>query len=186
MLSAMTLLILLAEAPASQTTLPRHPDPDPVEQQTTRQGTPTDPLFDRAQAATDDAAFILGAVESARQSVIEARSAASELQSPELRAAASRIEKQNEATSRKLEELAAAKGWRLPEGNPGRMSTFDAATPARANANFIVSQISFHESTVAQFRAQLSGNGDAALKRTLRGALPGYEKNLDLLLTLKP
>jgi len=185
MLNAMTLLILLAEAP-SQTTLPRHPDPDPVEQQTTREGVPTDPWFDRAHAATDDAAFILGAVESARQGVIEARTAASALQDPELRAAASRIEKQNEATGRKLEELASSKGWRLPEGNPGRASSFDATMPTRANANFIISQISYHESTVAQYRAQLSGNGDPVLKRTLRSALPGFEKNLDLLLTLKP
>jgi hypothetical protein len=39
---------------------------------------------------------------------------------------------------------------------------------------------------VAQFRAQLAGNGDADLKHALREALPGYEKNLQLLLTLKP
>jgi len=185
MLDAMTLMILLAEAP-SQTTLPRHPDPDPVKQQTTRQGTPTDPWFDRSHAATDDAAFILGAVESARQGMLDARSAAGALQSPELRAAAASIEKQNEATTRKLEQLASSKGWRLPEGNPGRVSSFESAMPARTHANFIIGQISYHEATVAQYRAQLSGNGDPALKRTLQGVLPGYEKNLDLLLTLKP
>jgi hypothetical protein len=185
MLNALTVMVLLAEAP-SQTTLPRHPDPDPVEQKATREGTPTDPWFDRAHAATDDAAFILSAVESSRQGMMDARSAAGMLQKPELRAAAASIEKQNEATSRKLEELASTKGWRLPEGNPGRVGSFEAAMPARTHANFIISQISYHEATLAQYRAQLSGNGDPALKRTLRGALPGFEKNLDLLLTLKP
>jgi len=186
MLNAMVLLVFLAEAPAGQTTLPRHPDPDPVTQQTTRPGEPTDPWFDRAHGATDDAAFILGAVESARQGVIDARTAAGGLDNPRLRDAASRIQRQNEATSRQLEELAAAKGWRLPEANPGRTSTLNGAGTARANANFILSQISYHENTLEQYRAQLSGNGDPQLKRALKGAVPGYEKNLDLLLTLKP
>jgi hypothetical protein len=181
----MALMIMLAEAP-SQTTLPRHPDPDPVQQQATREGVPTDPWFDRGQIATDDAAFILGAVESARQGVIDARAAASGLQAPALREAAARIERQNETIARQLEELAAAKGWRLPEANPGRTNSVNAAGSARANANFIVSQISYHENTLAQYRAQLSGDGDPQLKRTLRGAVPGYQKNLDLLLTLKP
>jgi hypothetical protein len=39
---------------------------------------------------------------------------------------------------------------------------------------------------VAQYRAQIAGKGDADLKRALKDALPGYEKNRDLLLTLKP
>ena len=97
-----------------------------------------------------------------------------------------RLGTDNEKVGRKLEELASTKGWRLPEGNPGRVGSFEAAMPARTHANFIISQISYHEATLAQYRAQLSGNGDPALKRTLRGALPGFEKNLDLLLTLKP
>jgi len=185
MLNAMALLILLAEAPQT-TTLPRHPDPDPVAQQANRQGEPTDPWFDREQSATDDGAFILGAVESARQGVVDARTAAGGLQNAELRNAASRIQKQNEATARQLEQLAGTKGWRLPQDNPGRTSTLNGAGTARANANFILSQISYHENTLEQYRAQLSGDGDPQLKRALRGALPGYEKNLDLLLTLKP
>jgi hypothetical protein len=185
MLNAMALMIFLAEAPASQTTLPRHPDPDPVTQQT-RQGEPTDPWFDRAHGATDDAAFILGAVESARQGVVDARNAAGGLDNPALREAAERIRKQNEATARQLEELAGSKGWRLPEANPGRTSTMNGAGTARANANFILSQISYHENTIEQYRAQLSGNGDPQLKRALRGAMSGYQKNLDMLLTLKP
>jgi len=185
MLDAMALMIFLAEAPQT-TTLPRHPDPDPVSQQATREGETTDPWFDRPQGATDDAAFILGAVESARQGVVDARAAAGGLQNPQLRDAASRIQKQNESTALKLEQLAGTKGWRLPQENPGRTSSLNGAGTARANANFILSQISYHENTVDQFRAQLSGDGDPQLKRTLRGALPGYEKNLDLLLTLKP
>jgi hypothetical protein len=56
----------------------------------------------------------------------------------------------------------------------------------RANANFIVGQITYHESTLAHYRAQIAGKGDAQLKRTLREAVPGYEKNLELLLKLKP
>src|SRR4026209_2961130 len=54
-------LLLLANAPPDQTTLPRHPDPDPVEHQAQRDGTPTDPLLDRGLAASDAPAFILSA-----------------------------------------------------------------------------------------------------------------------------
>ncbi len=35
------LLLMLAEAPPDQATLPRHPDPGPVEHQAQRGGTPT-------------------------------------------------------------------------------------------------------------------------------------------------
>jgi hypothetical protein len=190
MLSALASLYLLANAPASQTTLPRHPDPDPIEQQAQREGEPTDPWFDRAYVATDDPAFVLTALENARQGVIDARGAEGGLGNAELRAAAEKIRRQNETTSRKLEDLAKAKGWRLPGPNPGRTSAVagDANSTGsfRAHANFIVGQIAYHESTLAHYRAQISGKGDAQLKRTLREAVPGYEKNLELLLTLKP
>ena len=59
------------------------------------------------------------------------------------------------------------------------------ASVVRTNADFIVNQIAHHESTVDQFRAQIGGKGDAELKRVLRDALPGYQKNLELLLGLK-
>jgi hypothetical protein len=36
------------------------------------------------------------------------------------------------------------------------------------------------------YRAQLAGKGDAELKRALRETLPGYEKNLRMLLELPP
>jgi hypothetical protein len=174
-----------------QTTLPRHPDPDPVEQKTQRAGEPTDPWFDRDYIATDDPAFVLTAVENARQGVIDARGAEGALANSELRAAAETIRRQNETTSRKLEELARAKGWRLPQANPERTAAVSGGDakgvgPTRANANFIVRQIAFHEGTLEHYRAQLSGNGDAQLKRTLREAIPGYEKNLQMLLTLEP
>lgn len=189
MLSALASIFLLAGG-QGQTTLPRHPDPDPVEKQAHRDGEPTDPWFDRAYVATDDPAFMLAAVENARQGVIDARGAESGLSDESLRDAAEKIRGQNEATSRKLEELAKAKGWRLPEPNPGRTGTVSdngkGTGPARFNANFILSQIAFHENTLAHYRAQMSGKGDAQLKRTLREAVPGYEKNLDLLLKLKP
>jgi predicted outer membrane protein len=190
MLTVATLL-LLANAPTDQTTLPRHPDPDPVEHQAQRDGTPTDPWFDRGYVAIDDPAFVLAAVENARQGVMDARGAESGLDKAELRAAAEQIRRQNESTSRKLEQVANAKGWRLPQANPARSSSVDAGAangtaPARANANFILSQIAFHQNTLSHFQAQLSGKGDAELKRALRDAVPGYQKNLELLLTVKP
>jgi hypothetical protein len=186
MMSSVALLLLLANTPPDQTTLPRHPDPDPVEQRTQRDGTPTDPWFDRAFVATDDPAFILTAVENVRQGAADARSSAGVLDRPELVAAAQKIGEQNDATAKKLEKLAQAKGWRLPQANPGRAATNGSASPTRANANFILNQLSFHQNTVAQYRAQIAGKGDADLKRALKEALPGYEKNRDLLLTLKP
>jgi predicted outer membrane protein len=190
MLSVMTLGLLLAGTqPAStgdQVSMPRHLDPEKTAERASSDDQPTDPWFDRERVATDDPAFILSAVESARQGVIDARDAATRLDSPELRTAAEKIRTQNEGTMRRLENLAGGKGWRLPESNPGRASTVPDAKPARANANFIVHQIAYHQNTVAQYRAQISGKGDKDLKRTLREALPGYEKNLELLLTLKP
>jgi uncharacterized protein DUF4142 len=125
-------------------------------------------------------------VQSARQGVVDAHNAAGELGNAELRAAAQKIGAQNEATSRRLEKIAGAKGWRLPDPNPQHSASMPGTTATRANANFIVNQISYHQYTVAQYRAQLAGKGDADLKRALREALPGYQKNLDLLLTLKP
>jgi hypothetical protein len=150
-----------------------------------QQGTPTDPLFDKAYVPTDEPAFVLSVIESARQGELDARKAAETLQSTSLRDAATRIGKQNQSTRTKLETLARKKGWRLPEGNPDRAPTLAVTGDARSSANFIVQQISFHEATVAQLRAQLNGGGDAELKRAVREVLPGYQKNLDLLLQLK-
>lgn len=182
----LALLLLLGEvAVAETTTLPRQRDANPVEQRAAGQERPTDPLFDREFVATDDPAFILGAIESSRQGVVDARSAAEILRNPELRDAATRIEKQNESTRARLETLAKRKGWRLPEGNPGRATTLPASGEARTSADFIINQISYHQITLAQFRAQLSGKGDDELKRALRDSVPGYQKNLDLLLRLK-
>ncbi|HET9861977.1 MAG TPA: DUF4142 domain-containing protein [Steroidobacteraceae bacterium] len=180
------LLMLLAGPQQDQTTLPRHPDPDPVEGQAHRDGTPTDPWFDRDYVATDDPAFILAAVENARQGEMDAQAAAKSLGKPGLVAAAQKIGEQNAQTSRKLEQLAASKGWRLPKDNPGRDSTSQVASSARAGADFIINQITFHENTLAQYRAQIAGKGDADLKRALREALPGYQRNLELLLQLEP
>jgi len=186
-------LLLLANAPPDQTTLPRHPDPDPVEHQAQRDGTPTDPLFDRGFVATDDRAFILSAVENARQGELDAERAAKSLGKPELVAAAQKIGTQNEETSKRLESVASAKGWRLPQQNPARATTTNGAdanvttpTGTRSNANFILNQLTFHQNTVAQYRAQIAGKGDPELKRALKESLPGYEKNLELLLSIKP
>ncbi len=174
---AIALMLLFASDPQQEM---KQDVPQPQQQ-----GTPTDPLFDKAYVPTDEPAFVLSAIESARQGELDARSAAQTLNKPELRDAAARIGRQNSATRTRLEILAKSKGWRTPAKNPDRAPTLPATDGARTDANFIVQQISFHEATVAQFRAQLDGRGDADLKRELREALPGYQTNLDLLLHLK-
>jgi hypothetical protein len=191
MLTSLALVLLLAESPASQPTMPRQAEPPKQQAQSRRDGEtsdglPADPLFDKARTATDDPAFVLAAVESGRQGVMDARAGATGLATPELRAAAMRIGEQQEATLKKLESIANAKGWRLPEGNPVRTGTVPISGPARTGADFIINQIAQHQSTVAQFRAQAAGKGDPQLRRALREALPGYQKNLDMLLQLKP
>ena len=183
--SIIALVLLFANSPQDQTTLPRQPDADTAAQRAPQQGVPTDPLFDRQFVATDEPSFVLGAIENARQAEVDARTAADALRQPTLREAAAKIGKQNESTRVKLEKLAQRKGWRVPETNPDRVSTLAVSSDARTGANFIVQQISVHEATVAQFRAQLNGKGDAELKRAVREALPGYQQNLDLLLSLK-
>jgi uncharacterized protein (DUF305 family) len=187
MLATLSLVMLLAEQPT--TTLPRHVDPPDAETPTPEQRRPTDPLYDKPISATDDAAFVLSTVESVRQGVTDARAAEAGLSTPELRAAAAKIGRQQAATLEKLEALAKTKGWRLPQGNPGRTGsvpvTVARSGAVRTNADFIVNQIAHHETTVDQFRAQLGGKGDAELKRALRDVLPGYQKNLEMLLGLK-
>jgi hypothetical protein len=185
MLEALSLVLLLAENPAGQTTLPRHPDPQTASAPPAEQGLPADPLFDRPMTATDDPAFILSAVENARQGVMDARKAEDGLPTPELRAAAATLGEQQQATLRKLEALAKTKGWRLPESNPERAGSVAVGSSARTSADFIIHQIAFHEQILARYRAQLSGKGDAELRRVLRAELPGYQKNLQMLLGLK-
>jgi hypothetical protein len=191
MLEALSLVLMLADSPASQPTLPRQRDtptaPPPTDQPRTADGPfeTGDPLYDKPLTATDDAAFVLSAVESGRQGVLDARAAETGLSTPALRDAASRIGRQHEATLAKMESLAKSQGWRLPEGNPGRTGSVPVGGSVRTDANFIVHQISYHQNTLAQYRAQLAGNGNPKLKQALRDAIPGYQKNLQLLLGLK-
>jgi hypothetical protein len=182
----LTLSLLLAGTSVDQTTLPRHPDPDPKQQQKTREGTPTDPLFDRALVATDDPAFVAAALENTRQALAETRTAQEILRQRTLRDVAAKIGETNTSTSNSLERIAKRKGWRIPEGNPQRASTLAAGDEVRTNANFIIGQLSWHQTTIDQYRAQLAGKGDPELKRALREVLPEYEKNRDLLLKLRP
>lgn len=184
MLTTLALVVLLAE-PASQTTLPRHADPPAADVPPAEERRPTDPLYDRPIEATDDPAFLLTAVENARQGVADARTAASVLSTPQLQVVAARIGRQQQATLAKLEKLAQAKGWRLPQGNPSRGATVPVGGKVRTSADFIINQIAQHEGTLTHFRAQLAGSGDGDLKRALREALPGYQQNLELLLGLK-
>jgi predicted outer membrane protein len=185
MIEALTLLLLLAESPAEQTTIPRQAD-SPKEHAPPQQGgMPADPLFDKPLTATDDAAFVRAAVESGRQGVLDARAGESGLSTPELRAAAAKISRQQTTTLDRLEAIAKAKGWELPPSNPGRAGTVAVSSPARMSADFIILQIAQHQATIDQFRAQAAGKGDPELRRVLREALPGYQKNLEMLLGLK-
>lgn len=179
-------LLLFANTPETQPTLPRRPDPETAVKQETRAGQPTDPWFNRAYVATDDPAFVLTAVETGRQGVADARALAADA-TPALRDAASQIEKHGRETTQKLEALAKRKGWRVPADNPARAPSVkpgDSAT--RTRANYLLSQIAYHQATVEQYRAQIGGKGDADLKTALRAALPGYEKNLQTLLKIEP
>jgi predicted outer membrane protein len=179
-------LLLFANSPESQTTLPRRPDPVPATQPVTRDGERTDPWFNRSYVATDDPAFVLSAVESGRQGIADARALGADA-TPELRDAATRIEQHGRATTEKLEAIAKRKGWRLPDDNPNRAPTLKTGDSlARTRANYLLSQIAYHQATVDQYRAQIDGKGDPELKRALSAALPGYEKNLQALLRIEP
>ncbi len=180
MIETLALILLLASEDATtnlRAILP--PGERPAGQEN-----PTDPLFDRKLVATDDAAFVSSAIESCRQGLVEARLAAQRLVKADLRAAAGKIARENDATCTELEKLAAARGWRIPDDHAQREEAVLVAAPARTAADFIITQIAFHEATIAQFRAQLDGDGDAALKRTLSTAVPRYQANLGLLLDL--
>src|SRR5689334_18168169 len=118
MIVTLSLVLLLADA--GRTTLPRHADPPAAEAPPAEVRKPTDPLYDKPIVATDDQAFVLTAVENVRQGLLDARAAEAGLPTPELRAAAAGIGRQQKATLDKLEALAKVKGWRLPEGNPVR------------------------------------------------------------------
>src|SRR5215217_630374 len=180
MLSTFIALLLASgeavEPPAAnQPTLPRQADTQPYEGRDNSQGKPTDPLFDRKLTATDDSTFVANALEASRQAALDAREAANQLQSESLRATAGAIGTQNERTARELEKLAKRKGWRLPQANPARQTSLPAAGPHRACANFILNQITAHQSTLDQYRAQIAGKGDPELTRALKPALPGND-----------
>lgn len=183
MITTLSLVFLLAEG--GQVTLPRQPDPVLQEKSAEQRANSADPLFDRPLQATDDPAFVLAAVESLRQGVIDSRAAEGGLSTPELRAVAAKIGTQQRTTLARLQSVAKAKGWRLPEKNPERTGTVAVAGEARTDANFVVHQIAYHQNVVAQYQAQIAGEGDAQLKRELKTALPGYQKNLQTLLALK-
>lgn len=182
MIEALALLFVLSET--TQPTLPRHGDVVPAEERPSGQEHPTDPLFDREYVATDDPAFMLLAIENVRQGIIDARTAQQVLRDARLVSAAEKIRRQHETAYQRLEAVAKGKGWRLPAENPQRAATFQTAGETRTAADFIVGQIATHQATIAQFRAQLGGKGDAQLKRALGEMLPGYQENLDLLLHL--
>jgi hypothetical protein len=184
MFGSITIVALLAAEPAGQTTMPRQPS-EPAEQAHSGEGLPSDPLFDKPLTATDDAAFVRAAVESGRQGVVDARAAESALSTPELRAAAARIGRQQERTLEEFEALASRKGWKLPRGNPMREGTVPVSGPTRTSADFIVHQIARHQAIIEQFRAQRSGKGDPEVRRVIDEAMPGYRKNLEMLLDLK-
>ncbi len=137
MLTTMSLMVMLAQ-PAGETTLPRHADPPAAETPSAEVRRPTDPLYDKPITATDDAAFMLSAVENVRQGVIDARAGEAGLPTPELRSAAAKIGHQQQATLEKLESLAKAKGWRLPDGNPcapARCRSVAPRAPARISSS---------------------------------------------------
>jgi predicted outer membrane protein len=176
------LALILLLAAADVTTLPQ--GIIPADERPAGQENPTDPLFDRELIATDDAAFVRDAIEGGRQAIVEARIAERRLHTADLRAAAGQIARQNETTCAQLEKLATSRGWPIPEDHDQRKDAVEDSAKARTAANFIVSQIAFHEVTLAKFRAQLGGDGDASLKNTLRNAVPRYQENLELLLRL--
>lgn len=179
-------MMLLAAEPQETKTMPRHADSAVSGDARSRlPPNPADPWFDKEFVATDDPTFIRKAVESGRQGIVDAHALVG-ADSPALRAAAEQIEQVNTATTRRLEALAKSKGWALPGDVPNRTPSIQRSTPVRMNADFIVSQIAYHQAVVAQYRAQLGGKGDAELKRALTEALPGYEKNLRTLLVAKP
>jgi hypothetical protein len=185
MIGSVAVIALLAAEPAGQTTLPRRAEPPKEHAPSQRDGLPADPMFDQPLTATDDAAFVRAAVESGRQGVMDARAAASGLPTPELRAAAEKIGRQQERTLDRLEALANEKGWDLPRSNPVRSGTVPVSSPVRTSADFIIHQIGWHQATLAKFRVQATGQGDPELRRLLRDAVPGYEQNLEMLLGLK-
>jgi hypothetical protein len=183
MSASIALVLLFANAPTEHTTMPRRPDPTLSESQLAR--ATADPLFDNERVGTDPQAFVLSAIEAARQGEVDADIAAAAMSTPALREAATRIGRQNEVTRTRLAEIADRKGWRLPRTNDERSSTLPETGELRTAANFIIQQIPIHEAMVAQFRAQMAGEGDEELQRALGEILPGYQKNLELLLHLK-
>lgn len=185
MLEAMSVMALLAGSAAGQTTMPRQAEPPKEHAPDQRGGLPADPLFDKSRTATDDPAFVRSSVEHVRQGLMDARAGASGLATPELRAAATRIGRQQEVTLEKLESVAKTKGWKLPAGNPERTGSVPVSSPVRTSADFIINQIALHQATLEQFEAQAAGKGDPELRRVLRDAIPGYRKNLEMLLSLK-
>ena len=118
MSSLMALMLMLANAPPEQTTMPRRPAADPVKQAAAR--TVTRPILTSiaGHVATDDPAFILQAVENTRQGNARCARRCAQLDNPQLREAAQKIGAQNKATNQRLEEGRAAQGLAPAAGEP--------------------------------------------------------------------
>ncbi len=182
----LALVLLFANAAQETPTMPPSRDAR-AEQTPAQQGTPTDPLFDRP-AHRERRTGVRA------QRHREPRGRVSSMRAEPPRCCASRscekrrrrIVRQNESTRAEARGIGETQGM---ASCPSRIRIVQSGLPsageARMGANFIVQQISFHETTVAQFRAQMNGKSDAELRRALRESLPGYQQNLDLLLQLK-
>ena len=176
MLASLMLLLLLSDAQRDHLAAPWRRGARRCSDRADR-NIPPIRLFDREYVATDDPAFVLLAIESTRQGIVDARSAQSILR--EARPGGrGRTDPQAERNAL----INVSKRWPKARAGacrptiPQRASTLRTAGEARTAANFIVSQIATHEATIAQFRAQLGGKGDAQLKRALRETLPGYQR----------
>ena len=158
-----------------------------------REGTPTDPYFDRGYVATDDPAFMLaGGRERAPGRDRCAQRGARPLDNAELRRRRGedrRAERGHVAQARAGCQPPRAGACRSPipratsSVNGSSMATTMASTRCAPMRTSSCTRSRFMRTRVAQYRAQIAGKGDADLKRALREAVPGYQRNLERLLS---
>ena len=133
-----------------------------------------------------DKTFLRKAAEGDQKEIASAQAALASAQRSETRAAAKTILEDHRASSEKLQQLAARKGWTLPA--PAKTADSDQARSASTTATgasfddrFSAEQVKMHREAISLYRAQAASGADPDLRQFALEQLPHLEHHLQLL-----
>lgn len=133
----------------------------------------------------DDLSFVTQATEAGREEVKSAREALTRLSDPHLREMAEVLAHHHDAANQRLAEIAASKGWPLPDARTDIKAPPKGTATPDFDARWTEEMIIGHERVMALYRAQAQGGEDRDLRKYARETLPTIEQHLDWLRSLQ-